>query len=686
MTETANQRTLLQRRLLPRGFALFSPFAALLLAWWAQGIIDQGDNLRLGVAAYFVAAVLFVWGVWRQSLEHPGKRLESGDVTPIRLPLVMLALALSPVVFVESSGNQFRLLGVLVWFSSILLFLVGLPHPKNWTRGFARLRVLTPRKGIEIRWEFVALAAITLVGAFYRFYKLDGILAEMGTDLPLKYGNIEEVLNGSYPIFFTSFPGRESLFFYFASIPAMIFGLSFLTIKFSAAVVGTLTIPALFFLARRLFNVEVGLYGALLLAINHWHIALSRIGYRAVLIPFFIFVLLYLFARAVDRRRDWDFAFVGLWTGLGMYTYSSWLLAPIALGLALVTHAIARRDLSIQSILRFGVIAAIGGFLVWVPLGRYIVDQSDTYFGRVATRVTSEEQQLPPDVVGTFANNLKRTLAMFNYHGDSVFVVNVPYMREMEFATAVLFIIGTAYFLVRWRHGYNVASLSLFIVMLAPSALSIAFPNEAPNSDRSSGGMAVAFLFAALPLVLLRQHLAVWLRTLKVGPFALRIPISSTQELRVKAGKMAISTAWLVPSIGLVLLFGDAKDSFHTYFVDYPNAQPYHNYPLSLELAQALDDFAGNGPVYIKYLPYWYDGNALRAQLQRTPQTWNNESDHFDTNSPPFADFQGRFMYILHPDDKDGLAFLQQAFPAGTWVDHYDSLGTVEFVSFYGVK
>jgi 4-amino-4-deoxy-L-arabinose transferase-like glycosyltransferase len=669
----------------PRMLINLLPFVGLLLAWWGQGIVDQGDDLQLGVAAYFVATVLFVLSVWYQNPERPAEDDSSGEETHIRPLLIVIAFALTPLVFVESSGNQFRLLGVILWCASIGLFLKGLPHKRTWNPISSRLKAAWQGKGLLIRWEWVALLAITLVGAFYRLYRLDGILAEMGTDLPLNYANVEELLKGNYVIYFTTFPGREALFFYVSAIFANLFGLSHLTIKFTAALLGTLTIPALFVTARRLFNTEVGLYGALLLAINHWHITLSRIGYRAILLPLFAIVLLYLIARALDRRRDWDFACAGLWLGLGMYTYNSWMLAPVAFVFALLAYWIARRDISLRTVVRFIAIAAAGAFIVFVPLGRYGIEQPDTYFMRVATRITSQEQPLPPDPVGVFADNLKRSLAMFNYRGDSVFVVNVPYLREMEFATAVLFVLGIGFILARLRRGYNMVSLTLFLVFLMPSALSIAFPNEVPSSDRASGGVVLAFLFAALPLSLLREHLAKWLPAVRAGPFALSFPLSEAQELRVK-GTLAFGTAWLVPALGLVLIFGDALSSFHSYFVDYVYAQPFHNYPLSLELARAMDDFSGNGPVYIKYLPYWYDGNALRAQLQETSRTWSNESDHFDTSSPPFLDFHGKFMYILHPDDKEGLMFLQKTFPGGKWVDHYDSLGSVEFVTFYGVR
>lgn len=661
------------------------PFAAMLFAWWGQKIVDQGDNLSLGVVSYLVAAALFLAGVWGIPIERAAERIKPRLETRLRVPFLAIALVLTPAVFVESSDNLFRPLGVLVWVASILLFLAGLPHSRRWDRAFFVPRDVASSKGLTFRWDILALLAITLVGAFYRFYRLDGILAEMGTDLPLKYGNIEQVLKGNYMVFFTSFPGREPLFFYFASIFAKVFGLSFLTIKFSAAVVGTITIPALFITARRLFNTEVGLYAALLLAINHWHITLSRIGYRAILLPLFVFVLLYLIARAMDRRRDWDFAFVGLWIGLGMYTYNSWLLSPIAFVVATLGLLVAHRDISIRVVARFVAIAAFGSFLVFLPLARFGIEHPESYFFRVATRITSQEQPLPADTIGVFADNLKRTLGMFNYRGDSVFVVNVPYLREMEFTTAVLFVLGTCFVLARWRRGYNIAALSIFLLMLMPSALSIAFPNEVPSSDRASGGVAMAFLFAGVPLAMLRQHLGQWLPFVRAGPVAVRIPVSSDHEVRVK-GSFGFDTRWLVPAVGLLLLVGDARSSYQTYFVDYAFAQPYHNYPLSLELARALDDFAGNGPVFIKYLPYWYDGNALRAQLQRTPRTWANESDHFDTTMPPFQDFEGRFLYILHPDDKEALAFLEETFPGSTWVDHYDSLGDIQFVSFYGAK
>jgi len=61
-------------------------------------------------------------------------------------------------------------------------------------------------------------------------------------------------------------------------------------------------------------------------------------------------------------------------------------------------------------------------------------------------------------------------------------------------------------------------------------------------------------------------------------------------------------------------------------------------------------------------MPYWYDGNAVRAQLRRTDPNWNNELDTLDPDKPPLAGPAGRYMVIVHPDDQASLQALRQAF------------------------
>lgn len=663
---------------------LTAPLAAFVLGVWAQRALDKGDELTLAAVLYCAAAALFAFATWHARIEGVEDAAATGKTTALRLPLVALSLLLSALAFFQSGDNRFRLFGVTCWIGSLLVYLLALPHAWNWGETWARVRGRL-RAGVVVHWQTLALVGITAVGAFLRFYQLDAIPAEMGPDLPLKYANIQEILKGNLMIFFPSHPGREAFFFYWAALFAKFFGSSHLEIKFTAALTGTLTLPMIYLVAKRLYNAEVGLYAALILAVSHWHIILSRIGFRAILVPFFVFALIYLTARALDHQRDWDFALCGLWLGLGLYTYNAWFLAPVAFVFVLGAYWLARRTMPLRSVVRFVLVAGIAALLVWAPLARYGTEHPEMYFKRVATRLTSEEQPLPPNVVEVFADNLKRTFLMLNYRGDPVFVQNVPFLRELNFLPAILFVLGLGYLLVQIRRGYNTLTLIFFALMLLPSALSVAFPAEVPNDVRSSGGIGMAILIAALPLALLRQRLTELLPSVGLGPVTTRVAISPREEWRIK-GSFNLGTNWLIPAFAFAILWVEAQSSFKAYFTDYVFAQPAHNYSITRELAQELDGFAGNGQAFVKIFPYWYDGNALRVLMQRQPKEWRGELDRFDANAPPFVNFKGKALFLIHPQDKEALVFLTKFFPQGIVIQHRDSLGEVQFLSFIGQK
>jgi hypothetical protein len=398
-------------------------------------------------------------------------------------------------------------------------------------------------------------------------------------------------------------------------------------------------------------------------------------------VPLFAFVLLYLTVRVVHNQHETDFALAGLWIGLGLYTYNSWLIAPFAFALGVIAYWITARNMSFLALVRGIVIAGLAAILVWVPLARYANEHSEMYLLRVMTRISETETAIPPDLPGVFIDNLRRTFLMLNYRGDSVFVMNVPFMRELGFIPAILFVLGLGYALKRWRYGYNSLVVILFVIMLLPSALSLAFPAEVPNANRSSGGVAMAILVAALTLPLIRKQLAERAPELRLVLPLKRFAISGA-ELSLRAN-FNFGTGWIVPLLTLLLVLTEARDSYVTYFVRYVAALPDHNYAISLNLARALDDYVGNGSVFIKYWSSWYDGNALRVQLQKMPKDGYRELLQFDLNAPPFTNFQGRAMILLNPLDKEALALLRQSFPGGVLVEHRDPVGELRFISFY---
>lgn len=98
----------------------------------------------------------------------------------------------------------------------------------------------------------------------------------------------------SWPIFCSRGLGdfRSALFYYFLIPFQAIGGLNVLTTRLPPAVCGILSIPLIFFVARRMFDVNTALIAAALLAVNGWCVQQNRVGLEAAIVPFLVLISL----------------------------------------------------------------------------------------------------------------------------------------------------------------------------------------------------------------------------------------------------------------------------------------------------------------------------------------------------------------------------------------------------------
>ncbi len=656
---------------------------ALGLGFWEQWRLDRRLALPWTWAMLGASALAFALLTYRDALERV-RRQPLGVLRP-RLLLLVPVLALWVWAFPGFSGNRFRPLPTLAWLAGLALLYVAFAADRPAAAVDRRRSRAGPGPGLVVPWHLVALLGIAAVGAFLRLSQLDAIPREMGVDMPLKYENAREIMNGQFMIFCPRYPGREALYFYLIAAYGKLFGLGFFAIKFTSAWLGLVTIPVLYGVASHLFDRQVALVAAAFLAVSKWHVILSRTGYRAVMVPLTVLILIFLLVRALESGRGRDFVLAGICLGLGLYTYNAFLIVPPAM-VAVVTVELLRAGR--RSFARYGWgvlglgLAAVG---VYLPLARYALESPQSYLFRVASRVTDVETPLPRDLVRTFANNLWRTAGMFNLQGDSMFYINVPYQRELGVITGVLFLFGLAYALLHWRRGYNAMLLIFLGALVLPTALAISFPQEVPNAIRAAGVMAPVYLLAGIPLVLLYRRVAALLANGIQLPLAISLGWGSDWRRRWQ-GRIALNSAVLAGVVLVVLVGLEYRETWRAYFRDYVRILPGRNYAISLELARALDDFASEGPAYIKDWPYWYDGNAVRAQLKVTPRDWDWHLSELDPAKPPLSTAQGQVLVIVHPQDLQALAALRRAFPKGVAINHRDNAGRVAFITFYGER
>ena len=136
----------------------------------------------------------------------------------------------------------------------------------------------------------------------------------------------------SWPIFYLRTLGSNGStpLYIYATIPFLaIGGLSIWTVRFVSAFFGILCIPLIYYIASRLFDRCVGLVAALLLALNPWHLQLSRWGHEGCIAPLLGLVPLavMLWAKMPIRNENPDLshllraALAGALSGISCYSY-----------------------------------------------------------------------------------------------------------------------------------------------------------------------------------------------------------------------------------------------------------------------------------------------------------------------------------------------------------------------------
>jgi 4-amino-4-deoxy-L-arabinose transferase-like glycosyltransferase len=663
----------------------------LLIAVMAQRGLDRytGRSTPWGpLAALGLAGVAFVLLTRHTAAEASADEAETSVPTPISLAIVAVTVGISLLGCLDFGGNRFRLPGVVLWSGGLLLTLVYLWLISAGPR-VGLLRTWCQEKKLWLPAHALALLAIVLLGAWFRLRLNGQIPAEMGFDLASKYFDSLAVARGEYWIFFPARLGREGLFFYGVALIGRIAGITEATLHLASALFGTLTIIAVYFVAQELYGQTAGLLAALLLAVNRWHIVLSRTGFRASTMPLFTALALYTFIHALRTRRPIDFGWAGVAVGMGIYSYRSFLFVPVAMVLGLLLYLVAHRFQQLHSLLPAFTVMVLVAAAIAAPLARYALENPDKYLARERYQLQAMEAQKArsPGILAYYA----RSLLVFNYRGDADSRFNVPYARQMGLASGVLLVLGLAYTLWRWRHGYNAVLLATLLVLLLPAALSM-LPDEMPSSLRLSGTILPAVVLAAVPVEVARQ-LAVGSSQSAVGgeqsgEGVLRVSLTMQAGRRQRTwtwqGGLARALRWILTVAVLLLVAFETSETQQYYFRDYVAHLPeMSNYSVPRAIAQEIAEYGDLQSVYIKTWPNWFDSSVLQLHVG-TDQSWNPNVDTLAPDQPPLSTLKRTALFIVNAQDEVSLATLRAFFTRAFVQAHWYPNGELAFYTFLG--
>jgi 4-amino-4-deoxy-L-arabinose transferase-like glycosyltransferase len=363
--------------------------------------------------------------------------------------------------------------------------------------------------------EIFILILIMALAGFFRFWQLDQIPPGLYPDVAMNGINALDALkSGNFKVFYPDNNGREGLFMNLIALSFAVFGPSILVMKVVAAIFGTLTVLGLYLLTRQLFreNGAIALFASFFLATSFWHVNFSRLGFRAIMVPFFSVFAFYFLFKGLDILREKKSLAVcclllgGVSFGLGFHTYISFRLAPLILAAIFIPLFFVFRKEELQK--KFLLLTSyflLFTFLVALPIGLYFLTHPADFMGRVAN-VSIFQAADPFKAVLT---SLGAHLAMFNFVGDFNWRHNIAGAPVLFWPVGILFLVGLFYSIRELFFSFQKNSLkftvygfllAFWFVMLLPGILTI---EAVPHSLRTIGAIPPTFIFAGLGAALL---------------------------------------------------------------------------------------------------------------------------------------------------------------------------------------
>lgn len=434
------------------------------------------------------------------------------------------------------------------------------------------------------RWAFLLLPLAA--AALLRFWQLGELPPGLYRDEAWNGLDALRVLQGEYPLYFPANNGREPTYIYLVALSIYFLGRSVLAIRLAAAIISTLTTLTTYLLAQSWFGWRVGLLSAWLWAITVWPMHLGRIGFRAVLLPFYLSLIFWLATEAYRRPIWWRWLLTGLVVGLSFYTYLAVQFTPVLGGVLLVYLWWRGRRDSLRSGLPW---LALGTAITLAPLLWLMIQQPEIISGRAGQVSIFNQAINQGNFWGTVLRQIGQAIGLFFWQGDRIIRHNPPGRPLFDLFMLIPFLIGLGLSWQRRQQAVIIASWAWLLLMLAPTILS----EDTPHFLRAVGILPVVFFIPALGL----SQLASWNKLpnhIRLGLVIGLVAAAAGMSIRDYFGQYARQpeTAYLFEAAARTMAEAvQAESQETTIFIDQRLWEGWPSIPFLLEETQTIIRF-----------------------------------------------------------------------------------------------
>ncbi len=348
------------------------------------------------------------------------------------------------------------------------------------------------------RKEYLLLLLVIVIGVFFRFNLIKEVPLGLYPDEAMNGNNALEALStgplaGGFKMFYPENNGREGLFINIQAISVRIFGNQPWALRGVSALFGVLTIWGLYLVTRELLNKFgkkghwIALLSSFFLATSYWHINFSRIGFRAIMVPFAAVFALYFLLEGFRTGRTLSLILAGVFMGVGLNTYIAFRFVPFVMAVPILFYFLPRwKEHQTRKAV---IIFLLATFIVSLPIGLYFLKNPADFLGR-GGQVSVFAASSP---ALEFVKTNVVTLGMFFVYGDC-----------------------------NWRHNYNCQpELNPLVTVFFAIGLWLALKNifKPKLLERQTSALLLAWMFfMSLPATLTREGLPHALRSIGMIP------------------------------------------------------------------------------------------------------------------------------------------------------------------------
>ena len=645
------------------------PILAVLFALVAQNNLEPARrHVLIAVVFYFSSVCLLLLSLLKGQWQPAPLPAQASwqDRWEVRKVPFYLFLGFLLLTFFSFSGNLFTWLNLTFWLATIATGVLAFWQPGrqiDWEEKQQKLMdwIRAPKVKFSFNWWEVLLLGVLLLAGYFRFYQLNSVPNEMISDQVEKLLDVNDVLNGQTSIFFYRNTGREAFQFYLTALVARLFGtgVSFLSLKLGTALMGMVTLVYLYRLGKELGNRWVGLLAVLLMGIAYWPNVITRIGLRFTLYPLFVAPMLFYLLRGLRRMKPSDFILAGAALGLGLQGYSPYRIVPFLVGIIIIVYLLHNRDKTVRMNAIWGfLLVALFSLVLFLPLARYWTENPESFGFRALTRLGSTERPLPGPPLQIFLSNFWNASIMPFWNNGNVWAHSIPFRPALDVVSAAFYLLGVAGLIFRYFQKRTWQDLSILLsipVLLMPSILSLAFPEENPALNRTAGAAVPIFLVAAIAL---EGFLA-----------ALWRKVSST------FGRV------LVTAGGLLLILMSMSQNHDLVFRQYAEMYRLSSWNTSQigEVVKEFVEFEGNeNAAWVVGIPHWVDTRAVGINSGFPASDYAIWPEDFETTLTVPAPK----LFIVRADDQVDIDLLKTYYPTGYLVLHSSPYEGKSFYSF----